>query len=237
MRGFYAAVGVMMVVGVLLIVAAGFLFALLAEVVMEGQTASADRAILLWMDRQSTPTLTILAQEVTALGSGIVVWMVVLVSSAFLWVSKHRYSVALLWVAMIGSGILSSSLKAFFDRPRPDVFPWKVPYAGEASFPSGHSMTAMVGYATLAYLIARLEPSKTLRRMTFAVAAMVIVAIGLSRMYVGVHWPSDVLGGFAMGLAWAALCAMGIEAIRYFRTRKPEVEEVEQDLNGQPQEG
>ncbi len=232
-RGFYGAVGVFLIVGVVLILIAGFGFAHLAEEVMEGETQAFDHSVMVWMGSHGTPTLTILAQEVTALGSGIVVWMVVLVSSAFLWTSKHRYSVALLWVAMIGSGIISSALKAFYDRPRPDVFPWRVPYAGEASFPSGHSMTAMVGYATLAYLIARLETSKALRRLTFGVAAVVIAAIGLSRMYVGVHWPSDVLGGFAMGLAWSAFVALGIEAIRYFRTRHPAMEEVEQDLDAE----
>jgi undecaprenyl-diphosphatase len=232
-KGFYGAVGVFLIIGLVLILIAGVAFAHLAEEVAEGETQAFDHSVMVWMGEHGSPTLTILAQEVTALGSGMVVWMVILVASAFLWGSKHRYSVALLWVAMLGAGIISSALKAFYDRPRPDVFPWRVPYAGEASFPSGHSMTAMVGYATLAYLIARLEPSAALRRLTFGVAGVVIVAIGLSRMYVGVHWPSDVLGGFAMGLAWAAFAALGMEAIRYFRMRKPGVEEAERDLDAE----
>ena len=109
-RGFYGAVGVFLIVGVLLILVTGILFAYLAEEMMEGETQAFDHAVMVWMGENGTPTLTILAQEVTALGSGLVVWMVILVASAFLWTNKHRYSVALLWVAMAGAGIISSTL-------------------------------------------------------------------------------------------------------------------------------
>ncbi|HEX2205113.1 MAG TPA: phosphatase PAP2 family protein [Longimicrobium sp.] len=229
-RGFYAAVGVFLVAGIVIVLGAALGFAALADSVVEGETLAVDRAILLWMNRHATPERTVIALEITALGAGVVVWMVVLVTSAFLWTSRHRYSVLLLWVSMIGAGLISQSLKMVFDRPRPDLFPWRAPYAPNASFPSGHSTTAMVAYVTLAYLIARLEPSRAMRRLTFVVAGLVIVAIGLSRMYLGVHWPSDVVGGFFTGLAWAAFCALGIEALRYFRTRKPEIVEQEEGL-------
>jgi undecaprenyl-diphosphatase len=98
-------------------------------------------------------------------------------------------------------------------------------------------MSAMVCYATLAYLVARLEPSLFLRRFTFGVAAVIVVAIGLSRMYLGVHYPTDVLAGFTMGLAWASFCALGIEAVRYFRYRKPDVAVQEKDLDATAAEG
>ncbi|HEX5727371.1 MAG TPA: phosphatase PAP2 family protein [Longimicrobiaceae bacterium] len=234
-RGFHAAIGVFLIAGVALLGVCVFLFVTLAYQVMEGRTSGFDRAILLWLNRHSSPGLDQWALEVTALGASLVVWMLVAVASVFLWVSKHRYSVLLLWVAILGTGIVSSTLKAFYGRPRPDVFPWRTPYAPMASFPSGHSMTAMVAYGTLAYLIARLEPTPGLRRLTFVFAGAVIVLIGVSRMYLGVHWPTDVIGGFAMGLAWAAFCALSIEALRYFRTRKPEVEEIEHDLDAEPE--
>ena len=232
--GFYAAVGVFLLVGIALIVVCGLLFAKLADEVVEGETHAFDVAVMEWMGSHGDPRVTIAALVVTALGGGLVVWLVVLVSSVFLWVSRHRYSVLLLWVSILGAGVVSSTLKAFFDRPRPDVFEWRVPHAGQASFPSGHSMTAMVAYSTLAFLVARLETSAFLRRVTFFVAFVVIALIGMSRMYLGVHWPSDVIGGFVMGLAWAAFCALGIEALRYFRTRKPGVvDEAEQDLDAE----
>ncbi len=230
-RGFHAAVGLFLVLGLGVIAVTVVVFALLADAVAEGQTQRVDTAILRWIDSHATPALDVLAMEVTSLGSGMVVWTLVLVASAFLWTTRHRYSVLLLWVAMGGSALLSTLLKAFFDRPRPQVFPWRVPYAGQASFPSGHSMTAMVGYATLAYLLTRLEPSRRMRRLTFAVAGTIVILVGLSRLYLGVHWPSDVAAGFVVGLAWASFCALGIEAVRYFRTRRPEVASEEKDLN------
>ncbi|HEX8907523.1 MAG TPA: phosphatase PAP2 family protein [Longimicrobiaceae bacterium] len=233
-RGFHAAVGALLFVGLAVILICVALFAALADEVMEGDTLPFDRAVLLWMDRHSSPMLTGLALDVTALGAGTVVWLLVIVASVFLWVSRHRYSAALLWVSILGSGLINSVMKLFFNRPRPHLFPWRVPYAGFSSFPSGHSMTSMVCYATLAYLIARLVPSVFLRRFTFGVAALIIVLIGLSRMYLGVHYPTDVLAGFMMGLAWSSFCALGIEALRFFRRREPALAAQEQDLDAKP---
>jgi undecaprenyl-diphosphatase len=232
-RGFHTAVGTFLIIAVLLVVIGAVGFATLAQGVVRNHDNVLDRSVMEWMGRSESSFLTKAALEVTALGAGVVVWMLVLVSSVFLWVSRHRYSVLLLWVSILGAGLISSTLKAFFNRPRPDIFPWRAPYADQASFPSGHSMTAMVAYSTLAFLIARLEPTPFLRRMTFVLAGVVIVLIGLSRMYLGVHWPSDVIGGFLTGIAWAAFCALGIDALRYFRTRKPEIEEVEEDLDAE----
>ena len=236
-KGFYGAVGVLLLVGVGVIVACVAAFGALADEVMEGGTQQMDDAVLLWMNRHASPALTGVALDVTALGAGTVVWLVMVVASVFLWVSRHRYSVLLLWVAILGSGLINTFMKLFFQRPRPHLFPWRVPYAGLSSFPSGHSMTSMVCYATLAYLIARLVDSRFLRRFTFGLAAVIVVLIGLSRMYLGVHYPSDVLAGFTMGLAWASLCALMIEALRYFRHREPMVAVHEKDLDATAADG
>lgn len=218
-RGFHAAVGVYLAVGIVLILVGVLLFAGTAELMHAGTTQRFDDAVLLWLNARASPRLDALAVEVTALGSTLVILMTLLVSSIFLWGTEHRYSAALLWVAAAGGGILNTILKAAFDRPRPHLFPWRVPYAGHSSFPSGHSMTAMVVYATLAYLVVRIVPTRGLRRFTLAVFAAVILAVGLSRMYLGVHYPSDVLGGYLIGFAWASFCALGVEAVRYFRDK------------------
>jgi undecaprenyl-diphosphatase len=230
-RGFHAAVGALLFAAVALIMIGGFGFALLADEVMEGGTQQVDDAILLWMNRHASPALTGFALDFTALGSWVVVWMVTIVASVFLWSSRHRWSVALLWISILGADALSMALKAAFDRPRPHLFAWRVPYAGLSSFPSGHSLTAMVAYSTLAYLSARLAPTRFQRRFIIVFAAILIACVGLSRMYVGVHYPTDVLGGFALGLAWAVFCALGLEAVRYFRHREPEVGAQERDLD------
>jgi len=235
--GFYGAVGVLLIAGLAVMVACVGFFAMIADEVMEGGTQQFDDAVLLWMNQHASPWLTGLALDVTALGAGTVVWLVAIVASVFLWVSCHRWSAALLWVSILGSGLINAVMKLFFNRPRPHLFPWRVPYAGLSSFPSGHSMTSMVCYATLAYLITRLEPNVFLRRFTIALTALIVVGIGLSRMYLGVHYPTDVAAGFAMGLAWASFCALGIEAVRYFRHREPAVARQEKDLDATVTEG
>lgn len=205
--------------GLAVSIAAILVFACVATLAVTGATQRADDVVLLWLNSHATRRLDVAALEVTALGSTVVIWTTVIVTSVLLWASRHRYSAAMIWAAMIGGSIINSVLKMIFERPRPELFAWRTDLVGHSSFPSGHATSVMVVYATLAYLVARLEPSRGMRRFTFGFAVAVILLVGLSRLYLGVHYPSDVLGGFAVGLAWTACCAMGIEAVRHFRGR------------------
>lgn len=229
-RGFHAAVGTFLVLGLTLLIAGVLLFAGMAQLVEDGHTQRADDAILLWMNSHATPWLDAAALEVTALAGVAVVWLVLLLASLFLWQTHHRYSVALLWISYLGASLINFTMKALYERPRPALFEWRTPLAGHSSFPSGHSTTAVAVFATLAYLIVRLETTRATRRLSLVIAGVVIVLIGASRLYLGVHYPSDVVAGFALGLAWATFCALGIEAIRYFRSRKPGIGADEHDL-------
>lgn len=233
-QGFYAAVGAFLIIGLAVVLVGSVTFAALAGWVMAGETQHIDDAILRWMGAHGSESLNFAALEVTALGARLVVWMVVLVASAFLWISRHRWSAALLWISMLGSGLVNMTLKSAFARPRPDVFEWRAPHVGTASFPSGHAMTSMVVYGTLGFLIGRLMPTRALRWLTWFMAALVIALVSLSRLYLGVHYPSDVLGGLMTGTAWAVTCGLGVEAVRYFRHRRPQVAAEEADLNGAP---
>lgn len=219
-RDIHAALGAFLLIGLAVIAGAVAVFAALAALVQTGTTQHVDDAVLLWFNAHASPTLDLAALEVTSLGSTTVVGMILLISSAFFWATRHRYSVLLLWVAMVGGALLNLQLKAEFHRPRPQLFPWRTPLASHSSFPSGHALTAVVLYATLAYLIGRLEPTRLQRWLTAVVAAVVILLVGVSRLYLGVHYPSDVLAGFVVGVAWSTVCALGIEALRYFRTRR-----------------
>jgi undecaprenyl-diphosphatase len=229
-RGFHTALGAYLALGLVAMLLCVGVFVLLATGVARGALARFDVAILLWMNSFARPVVDGVALEVTSLGSIWVVWLTVLIASGFLWETRHRYSAALLWVAVIGGMVLNRTLKFLFDRPRPDLFEWRTPYAGHSSFPSGHTMTATVVYATMAYLVVRLEPSRRLRRLTLAAFAVVILLVAASRVYLGVHYPSDVLAGIAIGLAWATLCALGIEVLRSYRERQPELARAEDDL-------
>lgn len=218
-RGFHAAVGVFLTAGLALAVGALLAFAAIARLVGLGATQAADEAALRWIAARHSPALDTVALQLTYLGATSVVAMTLLVASTLLWIARHRWSVALLWTAVLGNAVLNTVLKLSFARPRPTVFPFRVAGIGESasSFPSGHAMSSVVVYGTLAYLVARLEPTRRMRRATLAFAAVLVLLVGASRLYLGVHYPSDVAAGYVAGFAWAAACALGMEAVRWFR--------------------
>ena len=210
-RTVYTAVGIFLVVGALVAIAGTIGFAALAEVVREGYTLPFDTAVLRWLGAHHTPALTTVMTEVTPLGTGIVVLVVVGITTAFLWHTEHKHSARMLLAATMGGILLNNVLKLFFDRPRPQVFEWQT-HAASSSFPSGHAMSATIVYGTVAYLLARLQKHWWARAITLVFAVIMIVLICLTRLYLGVHYPSDVLGGIIVGLAWSAFCMATLEA-------------------------
>jgi len=216
--------GVFLVAGIIIAAIGTILFGKLAQTVMEGSTQAFDEALLRWLGRQHTPLMDSLMLEVTALGTGIVVMTIVGIAALFLSLTRHRYSALLLLAATAGGLFLNTALKFFFDRPRPQVFEWGT-HAATSSFPSGHAMSAAIVYSTVAYLAARLHKRVWARWITLMIAAVIIILICASRMYLGVHYPSDVLAGATIGLAWAGFCMATLEAIqRYSQRGAPEIQ-------------
>jgi undecaprenyl-diphosphatase len=232
-KSFYAALGIYIVAGAAVAIAGTWGFAALAEHIAEGGTWALDRAVLQWMGAHRVQWIEHSLLEITALGTGLVVMTMVVISALFLVLTEHRYSAILLVVANAGGIVLNNVLKQAYDRPRPRVFEWVTqPYGGSSSFPSGHAMSAAIVYATVAYLATRLQKHAWQRVLTWLVAAAVIALICISRLYLGVHYPSDVLGGTIIGLAWAAFCMAGLEAVRVFAKRyRPRELEHERDLD------
>ena len=215
---FGTAVGMFLVVGALIAVFGTFAFAELAKLVSGGHTQAFDDAVLRWMQRHQTPWVQGLMLEVTMLGTWIVVLSIVSIAGLFLWLTDHRYSAVLLLVATAGGIGLNNILKVGFSRPRPHIFEWGTT-AATWSFPSGHAMSATVVYVTVAYLAARLQKRHVARLATLAVAAVMVAMICFSRLYLGVHYPSDVLAGVIIGLSWAAFCMATLEAVQRFAKR------------------
>lgn len=200
--------------GLLALVAGGvWIFAAIAEEMMEGETHAFDTALLLALrapgdpaDPLGPPWVEELARDVTALGGTGVLTFLTVAAVGFLWLQRRR-GTALFVLASVGSGmILSNTAKAFFDRPRPDLVPHGS-YVYTASFPSGHSLMAAVTYLTLAVLLARGFAEARLKAYVIGLAVFVVLAVGVSRVYLGVHWPTDVAAGWAAGAAWALVCA------------------------------
>lgn len=231
-RGFYGAVLTYLSFAFFVALGAVAGFAMIADEVLEGETQRFDEAVLTWIAGHRTDLLDRVALEITALGNTATLVVLVLTVSTFLWLTRHRLSVLLLFIALAGGGALNVLLKDIFARPRPTVVEWGT-HVSSPSFPSGHAMSAMIAYASVAYLGGRLEPTWRMRVATWTFAAIIIVGIGASRMYLGVHYPSDVIAGFIAGLAWLAFVVSGIAAIRYFARRKPDIEEEERDLHAE----
>ena len=210
-RSLHTALGLYLTVALALSMLALWAFAALADEVLEGDTEAFDRAALGWIHAHGTGWLDTSAIELTALGSFVVLAVLGLIVSVFLWhLQKQRY-VALIWLASTGSLVLNQTLKAVFKRARPDVFEWLVD-VGHLSFPSGHAMNSMVFYTVVSYSIGQVVGPGRTRTAVYAFTALLIGVIGWTRMYLGVHYPSDVVAGFTVGYAWATICAVMTEA-------------------------
>lgn len=212
------AVGIFLVAGFAIAFVGTLVFAELAEHVSSGATQVFDDRVLVWLGAHRNPLTDTAMLELTALGTATVVLMIAGISSLFLVLNKRKYSALLLGVATIGGLGLNMVLKIGFHRPRPHVVVWGA-QAFSSSFPSGHAMSAAIVYSTVAYLAARLQKHLISRVVTMLAAVVLIIAICLSRLYLGVHYPSDVAAGVLIGLAWAGFCMATLEGIQRFAQR------------------
>jgi undecaprenyl-diphosphatase len=144
-------------------------------------------------------------RDVTALGGATVLALLTATVAAFFWLAQMHRAAIYIAVAVIGAGLLSSTLKAAFERPRPDLVPHGMSVY-TSSFPSGHSMLSAAVYLTLGMVASRFVPRRQQKVFFIAVAIAITAAVGASRVYLGVHWPTDVLAGWAVGAAWALVC-------------------------------
>jgi len=224
-----AALGIVVLVGAGVAVLGTWAFAEIASHVRAGRTQAFDERILTWIGQNTPPVVEQVMLEITFLGTGSVVGVMVGIVALFLWLTRHKYSAALLLVATAGGLVLNSVLKAGFDRPRPQLFTWGT-HALTSSFPSGHAMSAAAVYGTIAYLAARLQRRRWARVLTLLAAAVLIVLICLSRLFLGVHYPSDVIAGVIIGLAWAGFCMATLEVFQKFAARHaPQILDDEQE--------
>ena len=189
-----------------------WVFVEIAGEVIEGDITRFDRMLLMALRSAGDPSDPIgprwfeeAARDITGLGGHAVLTFVTLATLCYLLMTGKAHAALLLAAAVGGGMLLSTLLKLGFERPRPDL----VPHAARvytASFPSGHAMLSAVTYLTVGALLARVQPNRRLKAFLLGLAVILTVLVGASRVYLGVHWPSDVLAGWCVGAAWAALC-------------------------------
>lgn len=162
-----------------------------------------DQAIILNLRAWGGPSwLPKVAADVTALGGGVVLTIVVVMTAGLLAVQRLWLSAAATIAASVSGGMVVALVKTEVARPRPDIVDHLV-QVSNMSFPSGHSANSAIVYLTLAGLASQVTVSNAARRYILVMAIFMVGAIGCSRVYLGVHWPSDVLAGWSFGTLWA----------------------------------
>jgi undecaprenyl-diphosphatase len=200
---------------VLVVVAAVLAFAKIADEVAEHDTQTFDERVLKHLRCADDPSQLVgpawlgpAARDVSSLGGSALLLAVTLGAAGFLLLAGNRRMMWLVLLAPASGTLASAALKAFFARPRPSIVP-HLETVTSFSFPSGHSMLSAIVYLTLGALLAGMLPRRRMKIYVLTVAVLITVLVGLSRVLLGVHYPTDVLAGWAAGLVWALLWWLG----------------------------
>lgn len=205
--------GATLLIGLAIAVGALLLFAWLADEVLAGETIRFDAAIRGIIHQYASPVLTSLMRAVTMFGSPrILIPLCLGVAAGFL-IAGWRRAVVLLSITFLGAILLDVVLKLSFHRTRPVPF-FDTPLPSSYSFPSGHALWSFCFYGALAAIITGRVRSRFARTIIWALAGLMILLIGISRIYLGVHYPSDVLAGYAAALVWVIAVAIGDRLLR-----------------------
>jgi len=209
-RGEY--LGLHLTIGFLLSLAALWLFAGVTEdVVHHDPLTRFDLTVTTLLRAHATPLGDRIFGVVSALGSPLAM-AIIGAGGVVLLLVQRKWVVLAAWVAALGgAGVLTIALKNLIQRPRP-VAAADFLYGASFSFPSGHALGSLVGYGMLTYLIGSMWVQTRRGRLRLAIAAVVLViAIGMSRLYLGVHYFSDVVAGYAVGVLWLSVCISGLQ--------------------------
>jgi len=197
---------------VLLLAVALLSFARLTDDVVAGNTRAFDSAVLMAMRTPGQPGNPVgppwfeeAVRDVTSLGGTVLIVLITATVAGFLAMSGTRHAAVLMIASVSGGALLMSFLKQVFGRARPDLVEHSARVFTE-SFPSGHATLAAVTYLTMGALLARVQTRRTLKAYSLGIAITLTALVGVSRVYLGVHWPTDVLAGWCLGAAWAMTC-------------------------------
>ena len=203
-----------MLLGGLILAGCLWAFFEIADMVMSGGTGVVDEKLLLLFrttedlsDPIGAHWVEELMRDITGLGGVGILTFFTLASATYMLLIRKPKMALFVVVAIVSGTLLSFALKYGFDRPRPDLVPHGS-YVYTHSFPSGHSLMSALVYFTLGTLLSRVESRKRVKVFLLSVATLLTVSIGVSRVYLGVHWPSDVLAGWTVGIFWSILSLM-----------------------------
>jgi undecaprenyl-diphosphatase len=189
--------------------------------VIEPQTRGIDLGLMNAMHSYATPALTHVMFAFTDIGSAGPVFALIALFLAWLLFTRQFRDAVGFATSVVGALLLNHVLKHWFQRQRPDV-PWALTHEKSFSFPSGHAMMGIVVFGMLAYLLYRHQHSRSACVLDILIAAIVVIGIGTSRVYLGVHFPTDILGGWIAGGVWLLAAILAMEALhRLYPPRHP----------------
>ena len=212
-------IGLELGLGLVLALLAGLLFAWLGDEVVEGETQAADERLRELVNGIATPGLTDLMVFASVWGAPRRLAILAAVAIGAFLARGWRRGAMLVFVTLAGAGLLDTGLKLLYGRARPSAFFDHYPAPGSYSFPSGHALFAMAFFGGLAVLLWGRLGRRALRVATVLAALALVLLIGFSRIYLGVHYPTDVVGGWAAGLVWVAAVALGDRLATHRRSR------------------
>lgn len=220
-------------VALLLLAGSIWAFVELADEVMEGTTKPFDEWAIRALRRQDNPAqpigpawLSEVGRDMTALGGTAFLTLLTATIAGFLWIRRMYGAMVLLLAATFGGLVVSLVLKQFFARPRPELVP-HLSIVHTSSFPSGHSMLSAAVYLTLGALLGQFVHERVLKAYFLVIALIFTSLVGGSRVYMGVHYPTDVLTGWTGGLAWALVCWLAARFLQRQRVVEQEFPPVE----------
>lgn len=179
-------------------------FSCMAILISRQQIVSFDSTVISYVQGLESPPLTAVMKFFTFIGSTASVAVLTVLALLFLYVVlKHRAELILLVAAVLGANLLFITLKLFFHRARPDLH--RLIEVGGYSFPSGHATNACTMYGILTFLLWRHIPTRLGRTILIVISTIMILAIGISRIYLGVHYPSDIIGGYCISMFWLTM--------------------------------
>ncbi len=221
---------IVVLLAVLAVVLGTWAFIKLADEVKEKDTQNFDERMIRALRRPDNPAIPIgppwlheVGRDITALGGVAVISGLTFVVAGFLFMRKQYHAMWLLLIATFGGLLISTVLKGIIARDRPSIVP-HLSYVTTSSFPSGHSMLAAVAYLTLGSLLARLVVEWRVKIYILIVALLITFLVGVSRVYMGVHYPTDVLAGWSAGLVWASICWLVARALQHRGAVEPPTE-------------
>ena len=197
-----------------IVIACLLAFAQITDAAFADDNHAFDHNILLWLrqaDDLQTPRGALWIKSVllnfTALGSAPVLIFLTLATVIYLVIARKHFTAVFLAAAIVSGTILNAVLKHLFQRARPDVVPYLTEFSN-FSFPSGHTIMSAIVYLTIGILLARTNTRRAMKIYIMALAIGLTLIVGISRIYLGVHWPTDVLAGWCLGIAWAILWSL-----------------------------